>query len=317
MTRAQSCPRRLASAAAFASLLGVVVAGTAGCSDDSSAQQVRRRSTTPPSSADGGTDASRPPPPPGVDSGAPPSDAGSSDAGSDAGAPTTGAHKPSCKYQAHKTGLSSLQQAGGLSFTVYAPASYDPNAGHAMVVILHGQDSNGVPELNAFWKAIADQEGLVVLAPKGSRAATTGDPAVANWNTADLSKVLALMSDLDDCYNVFVKKHLLWGFSEGGFYGYLLGVGAADRFSGLGMGGANMSFARQNGVSPAGAAWKIPVSHVHGTQDFNPIGVTYQDRADFQANGHTFTLHEHAGGHTISPAQVRAQYDDLKGSSSP
>ena len=239
--------------------------------------------------------------------------------GTDSGTPATGSSKPNCKFTAHKTGMSSLQQAGGLSFTVYAPASYDPQVGHTVVVLMHGQDSNGVPELTALWKPIADDpaQHLVLVAPKGSRAATNGDPAVGNWATADLDKVLALMTDVDDCYDVFPKKHLLWGFSEGGFYGYLLGIGAADRFSGLAMGGANTSFARQNGYEPASATWKIPVSHVHGSMDFNAISVTYQDKADFIAAGHVFTLHEHPGGHSITAAQVRTQYDDLSASSSP
>jgi len=59
------------------------------------------------------------------------------------------------------------------------------------------------------------------------------------------------------------------------------------------------------------------VSHVHGTMDQNPISLTYQDRTDFQAAGHVFTLHEHTGGHSITPVQVRSQYDDLSASSSP
>ncbi len=240
-------------------------------------------------------------------------------AAADGSVPSTGPDKPSCKYQAHKTGLTQLQQAGGLSFNVYAPASYDPKVGHTVVVIMHGQDSNGVPELNALWKPIADTAGeaLVLVAPKGSRAATNGDATAGNWATADLDQVLAISSLVDDCYNVFPKKHLLWGFSEGTFYGYLLGIGAADRFSGLAMGGANTSFARQSGYPPSAATWKIPVSDVHGDMDPNPIAQTLQDRTDFQAAGHVFTLHEHPGGHSITAAQVRSQYDDLSASSSP
>jgi poly(3-hydroxybutyrate) depolymerase len=246
-------------------------------------------------------------------------DAGGTPPKGDAGGsgPSNGSDKPGCKYTAHKTGLTQFQQAGGLSFNVYAPASYDSNVGHGVVVIMHGQDSNGVPELEGLWKGIANDEGLVLLAPKGSRPATNASPTGANWATADLNKVLELMTEIDDCYNVLTKKHLLWGFSEGGFYGYLLGIGAAEAFSGLAMGGANTSFARQSGYEPASATWKIPVSHVHGTQDFNPISATYQDRTDFQAAGHVFTLHEHPGGHSITAAQVRQQYDDLKASVSP
>ena len=59
------------------------------------------------------------------------------------------------------------------------------------------------------------------------------------------------------------------------------------------------------------------MSDVHGDRTPNPISLTYQDRTDFQAAGHVFTLHEHPGGHTITPAQVGSQYDDVKASSSP
>jgi len=59
------------------------------------------------------------------------------------------------------------------------------------------------------------------------------------------------------------------------------------------------------------------VSHVHGTQDQNPISVTRQDKADFEAAGHGFTLRQHTGGHSITPAQVLMQWNDLSGSSSP
>lgn len=220
--------------------------------------------------------------------------------------------------QTHKTGLTSgLAHANGLKFSVYAPASYDKNVGHTVVVLMHGQDSDGVPELNALWKPLADSDQLVLVAPRGSRPSTTGNANVGNWAVADLEKVLEVMTAVDGCYNVFTKKHVLWGFSAGTFYGYLLGIAAADRFSGLAMGGANTSFARQNGYAPAQSVWKLPVSHVHGKLDQNPISLTYQDKTDFTAAGHVFTLHEHAGGHSITPDQVKMQWNDLKASSAP
>jgi predicted esterase len=305
MVRARRAGSVVWSVGSSAVLLG---AALVACSSDSSG--ILARTST--ASGDGGG------PGGGVDaSSSPATDSGAPPAGDGGAAISNGPDKPNCKYQAHKTGLTSLQQAGGLAFTVYAPSTYDPKIGHAVVVIMHGQDSNGVPELQALWQPIADQEGLVLVAPRGSRPSTTNDPTVGNWATADLNHVLEIMTDVDDCYDVLTKKHILWGFSEGCFYGYLLGVGAAARFSGLAMGGANMSFARSNGYAPADASWAIPVSHVHGTQDPNPISITYQDRTDFQAAGHVFTLHEHPGGHTISADQVRAQYDDLKAATSP
>ena len=229
------------------------------------------------------------------------------------------ANKSACKYQPHKTGLSAFQQAGGLAFHVYAPASYDAKVPHSVVVLMHGQDSDGTGELAALWQSIADTSSLVLVAPKGSRPAT--DPATypngANWATSDLPHVVDLVADIDACYTVDPKKHILWGFSEGCFYGYLLGIGSAKTFSGLAMGGANTSFARQDGYAPADASWKIPVSHVQGTTDPNGMIQVLQDKADFEAAGHVFTLYQPVQGHTITQAQVLAQYNDLKASSSP
>lgn len=229
------------------------------------------------------------------------------------------ADKSGCKYTAHKTGLSAFQQTGGLAFHVYAPSTYDKSVAHTVVVVMHGQDSDGTAEFTALWQPIADAEQLVVLIPKGSRPAT--DPATypngANWAVDDLNHIQDLMDEIDGCYTVNPKKHILWGFSEGCFYGYLLGIAAANQFSGLAMGGANTSFSRQNGYAPADAPWKIPVSHVQGTTDPNGMAQVTQDKADFEAAGHVFTLYQPNQGHTITAAQVLAQYNDLKGSTSP
>lgn len=244
----------------------------------------------------------------------------SSSSSSGGSLPTSnGSAKPNCKYTAHATGLHAFVQVGGSPFHTYVPASYDPEVGHRVVFVMHGQDSDGTGEMAALWQSIADADDLVLVAPKGSGAATdpVAYPDGANFKQADLNKIADLVGEVDDCFNVDPHRHVLWGFSEGGFYGYLLGLGAADLFSGLAMGGANASFAAQSGYGPANAAWKIPVSHVHGTQDQNPIAVTRQDRDAFVAAGHAFTLHEHPGGHSITAAQVQQQWDDLKDSQSP
>jgi predicted esterase len=126
-----------------------------------------------------------------------------------------------------------------------------------------------------------------------------------------------LVSDLDACYNVNPRKHILWGFSEGAFYGYLLGIGAANQFSGLAMGGANTSFSRSYGYPPSAEEWHIPVSHVQGTTDPNGETQPVQDKADFEAAGSVFTLYQPVQGHTITVAEVQQQYDDLEASESP
>ena len=285
----------------------VVLAGCSGSSGDDAS------SAAPGGEDGGGTSAS--------DGGGATKDGGTT-TNKDGGTSSTsgnGSSKPNCKYVAHQTGLNEHQQTGGLTFHTYAPASYDPNVGHRVVFIMHGQDSDGTPELTSLWQAIADSEQLVLVAPKGSQPAT--DPMTypngANWAVDDLNHVQDLVGEIDDCYNVDVKRHILWGFSEGCFYGYLLGIGAATQFSGLAMGGANTSFARENGYPPSAETWHIPVSHVQGLTDPNGTAQPEQDKLDFEAAGSVFTLYEPNQGHTITQAQVMQQYDDLKDSASP
>jgi poly(3-hydroxybutyrate) depolymerase len=257
------------------------------------------------------------------DAGSAVNDGGSTTGPNDAGTTTKDGGgttpKGACKYTANATGLQSGQQAGGLAFHTYAPTTYDASVAHTVVVIMHGQDSDGTSELTSLWQPIADANQLVLLAPKGSQPSTdpTDYPNGANWSVNDLNNVQDLVSDIDDCYNVDAHKHILWGFSEGCFYGYLLGIGAATQFSGLAMGGANASFARENGYPPSAETWHIPVSHVIGTSDPNGTAQSEQDKADFIAAGSVFTLYEPNQGHTITEAQVLQQFMDLKNSSSP
>ena len=187
------------------------------------------------------------------------------------------------------------------------------------MVVLHSQDSNGLGQFEAFWRSIADSEQLVVVIPKGTRDATNPStyPDGANWRQIDMPQVQELTQEIDDCYNVDTKRHILWGFSAGCQYGYLLGVGAAANYSGLAMGGCDNGFASSVGYPASEAAWAIPVSHVHGQTDFNPISRAYVTKSEFETRGSVFTLYEHPGGHTISAEQVRQQYDDLKNSQSP
>ena len=61
--------------------------------------------------------------------------------------------------------------------------------------------------------------------PTATSTSATGRPPTSTRSST-------IMTLVDDCYDVFPKKHILWGFSEGTFYGYLLGIGAAEQLLG-------------------------------------------------------------------------------------
>jgi poly(3-hydroxybutyrate) depolymerase len=222
----------------------------------------------------------------------------------------TGPDKPNCKFTAHKTGETALQ--GALQFVTYAPPTYDKTKGHTMVIVMHGSGSDGTGEMRAFWKGLADRDELVLVAPHGQ--GQTG----GNWGRSDEPKFLSVIDEVDKCYNINPKKHLLWGFSAGGNYGYLFGLSNAQRFMGLAMGGSFSYLGVLGPPGPGQIAWKVPFSHVNGTNDqAADIRAVRMEQAGFKQAGHFYNLTEHANGHSITAAQVEIQYNDLKGYSSP
>jgi hypothetical protein len=142
--------------------LVILVLLLVACSEEPSSGLPPRGSST--SSSGSGSSSGDPG---GTDGGGTTSSSGGSSGGS-SGSPTTGP-TGSCTAQAHKTGLTAFTHANGLKYSTYAPSTYDKNVGHTVVVLMHGQDSDGVPELNALWKPIADSDDLVLVAPRGRR----------------------------------------------------------------------------------------------------------------------------------------------------
>jgi predicted esterase len=227
---------------------------------------------------------------------------------------STGPGASGCAFGAHATGTQLLQKPGGLAFTTYAPANYDKNVGHPMVVIMHGAGLDGSGELRSLWQEIADRDQLVLVAPQGSATAQ----GARIWNKgSDAPQVLATMTELDKCYNIFKRKHFLWGFSDGGYMVYQIGIQSTKRFAGLAPAGCNTANAQNIGLTPASCQWKIPISHSHGQTERSPIEQARRERDQFVALGHVFSLNEHPGGHSIRKEFVDKQWADLKSAVAP
>ena len=100
---------------------------------------------------------------------------------------------------------------------------------------------------------------------------------------------------------------------------FLIGMQAANAFSGLSIMAANLGSAEAiAGRRLLPAPWLIPVSQFQGTTDTNfPIATVRADRDRMIAAGHMVYWHEFMGGHTTNAMFALTTYMDLAASRSP
>jgi phospholipase/carboxylesterase len=222
--------------------------------------------------------------------------------------------KPPCTANADKIGFTN-RTAQGNAYVAYVPASYSPQTPTPLVVALHGAGDTAMNYLSIIWKGNADTNGFIVIAPEGTAPLGNG----FTWNSSDESLILAAATDVYACYAIDPKKEIIHGFSAGGIMAYLIGLHDAARFSGISISSADLGSAEAiHGGALLPSAWKIPVSHFHGTQDQNfPIQYAITGMNRLEDAGHPFYWHPFDGGHTTTPAFAGTMYDDLKSSTAP
>ena len=202
-----------------------------------------------------------------------------------------------------------------MNYLAYAPTSYDPALPTAVVVALHGahMTAEGYEGLGA---EVADAKGFLLLVPEGSVASGQG----FTWAAGDALLVGRALDDLEACYSVDPRRRFVEGYSSGGAIAYLLGLGHAERFAGVAVSAGSLFAAEAMAKKTLvpGARWRVPVSLTHGIDDPKiPIASSRLARDRLAAAGHPVHLHEHPGGHDISPALFAETYDDLATSRAP
>jgi poly(3-hydroxybutyrate) depolymerase len=249
------------------------------------------------------------------------------DAGIDAGTDPSYPYGHGCSGQQDVTGLVQRVSLIGTdqmmhTYYSYVPASYDGGWAIPLVVSLHGAGDTAM-NFVYLWQQIADDNGFMVLLPEGSAVLGSG----YTWNIPDAFVVFGAMDDISRCYRTDMHRHILHGFSAGGFIAYIDGLSQSDKlFSGIAMSSSDLGTAEYYAqhdlpgyppLLPSG--WLIPVSMTHGTQDPNfPFMQCAEGSRDALVDaGHTVYFHQFAGGHTTNSDLVLLQWNDLKDSQSP
>jgi polyhydroxybutyrate depolymerase len=169
------------------------------------------------------------------------------------------------------------------SFVIYAPSSSSNKstkiAGLPAVIIFHGttqnsdtpfSDSGGA---NLEWLEIAEEEGVVLVAPNGSNL-LTGSPEgdLQTWNNCGSTPISGQSDDMafvDVLLDVLVEAGIdenriyATGGSNGGKFSYRVAIELSDRIAGIAAFSATLEVGAECGMPTA----PVPTMIVNGTMD--------------------------------------------------
>ncbi|MEA2748843.1 MAG: polyhydroxybutyrate depolymerase [Myxococcales bacterium] len=176
-----------------------------------------------------------------------------------------------------------------------------------LVVALHGNgDTNtNFISVTTTLESLAESKGFVLAAPQGiSQNISIGGQMVngVDWDpyrdaaggNIDLPLIDAIFADLGASSSVDASKHVVFGYSQGGYMSFRYGMDNSAALACSGIIGA------ANPLGPqltAGAPRKIPVALQIGTND-GAIGQAQNTKADLESKGFPLDYHEIQGaGH--------------------
>jgi poly(3-hydroxybutyrate) depolymerase len=177
---------------------------------------------------------------------------------------------------------------GPYTYQLYVPV---PRTG-AMLIAMHGTGGHGGGMID-LWRAPADSQGFMILAPNYGDNGTYFEPAgeAAIWQMVD---------QIDAQYTVDRKRIYLNGVSTGGSWSFVFGltysdqVAAASVFAG--------GYTGDNDLMVSTAAREIPYYLSHGVDDATfPVENARSARDALAGRGHPVVLDEHGYGHGVRP----------------
>ncbi|MGB1883714.1 MAG: dienelactone hydrolase family protein [Gammaproteobacteria bacterium] len=152
------------------------------------------------------------------------------------------------------------RQQGRHDYSLYVPESYDASKAYPLVVALHGGYGRG-DEYLWTWLRIARARRYILVAPK-----SVGPTWSIVQPPIDRNSIFAAMDEVSSRFNVDHEKVLLTGLSDGATFSFVVGLGAAERFTAMapiaGVLSPNMDvLLRQK------SAIDLPIHVVHGAHD--------------------------------------------------
>jgi poly(3-hydroxybutyrate) depolymerase len=182
-------------------------------------------------------------------------------------------------FQSQDTPVAQFKQtdpSNGQEYWLYVPSKYKADRAWPLVITLHGtygfdSASDQVRE----WKALAEQEGFIVAAPKLDSVQGILPVVESVWQKdleADEQIILGCLRHVQSKYNIDPGAVLLTGFSAGGYPMYFTGLRNPKLFSALAARGGNSRQYIFDQIIVTDDVRQLPVIIIHGQDDFSPIG---------------------------------------------
>ncbi len=121
------------------------------------------------------------------------------------------------------------------SYTAYVPDDYNPNFAYTLLVWLHPDGDPMDVEILRHWKAICDQRGIMLLAPKAAQ--------IQGWQLNEADFVKAAVEHFQNTYRVDPDRVFLHAYSTGGGFAAYLAFTQRKLFRGLAIAGAPLQMA--------------------------------------------------------------------------
>jgi polyhydroxybutyrate depolymerase len=153
-------------------------------------------------------------------------------------------------------------------YDLYVPSIYDGSQSVPIVFNLHGYTSNKEEQtVYGDFRGIADTANFIIVHPNG-----TFDTSNERWWNAfgifggpdDLGFLVALLSEIDQNYNLDLDRVYSTGMSNGGFMSFELACEASSVFTAVASVTGSMALNKPNNC---GAVEPVPAMQIHGTND--------------------------------------------------
>ncbi len=154
-------------------------------------------------------------------------------------------------------------------YILYVPANYTGNSAVPLVFNFHGYTFTANDQMQyGDFRTIADTEGFIIVHPQGTLFNGNTHWSVGGWTTGstadDIGFTESLLDSLTSEYNIDLTRVFSTGFSNGGFFSFLLACQLSHKFAAVASVGGSMTPLIYNNCNPT---HPTPILQIHGTND--------------------------------------------------
>ncbi len=154
-------------------------------------------------------------------------------------------------------------------YILYVPANYTGDSAVPLVFNFHGYTFTANDQMQyGDFRTIADTEGCIIVHPQGTLFNGNTHWSVGGWTAGstadDVGFTESLLDSLTSDYNIDLTRVYSTGFSNGGFFSFLLACQLSQKFAAVASVGGSMTPFIYNNCNPT---HPTPILEIHGTDD--------------------------------------------------